>query len=131
VTGEVVSGAATITEINTLTPLLELAGAAITVSVSAGAELIELVIHNDTGQDLPAVLEEAAPAGGGTTAAIALTAGGDTKLRLGPASAANSLHLQIFPSGALTQVVTLIVSSEEAAKRAPVSVVGQAFIGVG
>ncbi|HEY5431495.1 MAG TPA: hypothetical protein VIK04_20435 [Solirubrobacteraceae bacterium] len=117
VTGSVVAGA-------TATPLLSLPGGIIVVSVSStpGAG-VQLMIHNGTSVDLPAVQD-------GNADAITLPANGDRAIPLGPEGNANQLHLQIFPNGsAFPEVVTLIVSSEDVTGGPTPAVVGQAFTG--
>ena len=117
VTGSVVADA-------TATPLLSLPGGIIVASVSStpGAG-VQLMIHNGTSVDLPAVQD-------GNADAITLPANGDRAILLGPEGNANQLHLQIFPNGsAFPEVVTLIVSSEDVTGGPTPSVVGQAFTG--
>jgi len=117
VTGSVVADA-------TATPLLSLPGGIIVASVSStpGAG-VQLMIHNGTSVDLPAVQD-------GNADAITLPANGDRAILLGPEGNANQLHLQIFPNGsAFPEVVTLIVSSEDVTGGPTPAVVGQAFTG--
>lgn len=122
--GHVVTGAAAAT--TSPTQLLALPGGIIVVSVLVirGSDL-EVVIHNGTRSNLPAVQD-------GIPGPITLNAGADKPIILAGAAAAGSaaqLHLQIFPSGtAFPEAVTLILSAESP-QSGGTRVVAQAFTG--
>jgi hypothetical protein len=126
--GHVVSGAATLSGAGGTQQLLALPGGIIVVSVNGGTgNGVNLVIHNGTAVSLPAVQDNA---GEGSPQAITLPPNADSpNLSIGSGPATET-HLQIFPSGqAFPDVVTLIVSTEQAVGAAGATVVGQAFAG--
>jgi len=99
--------------------LLSLPGGIIVVSIlNMPAAPPELVIQNNAGAALSAVTD---------SADHTLAANATTSIPF-PSATGSQLHLQIFPGGSLPDVVTLIVSVENAS--GPISAVGQAFVGL-
>jgi hypothetical protein len=126
----VVSGAASIND-GTSQPLMQTPDGVITVSVSVdGSGAQSLVIHNGSATDLTAVFDP-------TAVERTLPAGQDFSFALGNRAAPGSVptfsptmtHVQIFPGGALRDVLTVTVSTEMPVNGAN-QVVGQMLIGL-
>jgi hypothetical protein len=127
----VVSGATSITDGNSQ-PLLHSADGMITASVSADRAGNQfLVIHNGSSTALTAVVDP-------TAVEYQLPAVQDTQIPLnnlvvgaGPTTNNPTMtHVQIFPGGALNEVMTLTVSTEPPVNGGPNTAVGQMLIGL-
>jgi hypothetical protein len=120
-TGHVITGSLASVPITSApgSQLLSLPGGIIVVYiVNVPGAPPELVIQNNAGAALVGVTD---------SAEHTLAANGTTSIPFASATG-SQLHLQIFPGGNLPDVVTLIVSVENAG--GPLSAVGQAFAGV-
>ena len=131
--GNVVSGAATVPEDLTLTPVVATPDGAIHVALKANSDLVSAHITNRTGVPLTALLEEGStnPSSGGSTSSTrqVTLAPGPTDLGLGISPAAHQLHLQIFPANGFSDALTLTLSVEPDSTGQELQAVGQMLIG--
>jgi hypothetical protein len=126
--GHVVTGAiSSLAVSNTPTPLLSVPGGiAVSVANTVGSEL-QLQISNPTSQTLAAVLNST----DGTDSTVAehdLAPGVSTSITFPVVGGTGQLHIQILPNALFSEVVTIIISTEESTTVNP-SIVGQAFSG--
>jgi len=116
--GNVVSGA--VSKLSTTAQqLVSLPGGIIVVSIAqiAGVPGPTLTIHNGTSNALVAV----ADLGNGQSTSVALAANADTQLPAVQSTA--EIHLQIFPGGSFTDVVSILIGLNQG------EAVAQAFTG--
>lgn len=122
--GQVVTGAISSLPVgNTATPLLTVpSGIAVSIANTVGSGL-QLEIGNPTSQSLAAVMTSEATSASGATE-LDLAAGRTAFIPFSTTNAGvGKLHIQILPNSGLPEVVTIIISVDNA------SVVGQAFCG--
>jgi len=116
--GHVVTGAISSPAVsNTATPLLSVpAGIVVSIANTLGSGL-QLEISNPTSQTLAAVVS------GSTVSEHDLNPGVPTSMVFPVTNGVGQVHIQILPNALLSEVVTIIVSADNA------SIVGQAFSG--
>jgi hypothetical protein len=122
--GHVVTGAISSLPVsNTPSPLLSVPGGiAVSIANTVGSGL-QLEIGNPTSQTLAAVMTSEATSASGATE-LDLAAGRNAFIPFSTTNAGiGQMHIQIFPNSGRPEVVTIIISVDNA------SVVGQAFSG--
>jgi hypothetical protein len=121
--GHVVTGAISSLPVsNTATPLLSVPGGIVVSVANTVGSGLQLEISNPTSQPLAAVVNST----NGTTTLVAehdLAPGVTTSMMFDVTSGVGQLHIQILPNALFSEVVTLIISADNA------SFVGQAFSG--
>lgn len=120
----VVTGAITPLAVsNTPTPLLSLPGGlAVSIADTVGSGL-QLAISNPTSQTLTAVVTGSTVVDGSPVSEHDLTPGVSMSLVVPVTNGVGQVHIQILPNALFPEVVTIIVSADNA------SIVGQAFSG--
>jgi hypothetical protein len=122
--GHVVTGAiSSLAVSNTATPLLSVPGGIVVSVANTVGSGLQLEISNPTSQTLAAVINSSTVANGSTVSEHDLNPGVPTSMVFPVTNGVGQVHIQILPNALFSEVVTIIVSADNAC------VVGQALSG--